>query len=136
MTALWSLRVAFVVSSIITTLLAIDAAIRARDAWRRRRLAQGGVYGVVVDVSGRVLGTYVDPTQAPRRASFVHGPGSVWTGSDPTDPTGWAWEGQGATEEEARHAAYRLRQLYVSLLPELRQSLRPGDEEVEIPPGA
>ena len=134
MTSLLSLRVVLVVSTVALALLCVDVFLRARDAWRRRRRAQGGVYGVVVDRDGRVLGTYVDPTQPPRRASFVHGPGSVWTGSDPTDSTAWAWEGQGATEEDARRAAYRLRQLYVNLLPELRESLRPGDEEVEIPP--
>ena len=136
MTTLWSLRIVLAMSLVAVGLLCVDAAVRAREAWLRRRRAQGGVYGVVVDRYGRVLGTYVDPTQSPRRASFVHGPGSVWTGSDPTDPMAWAWEGQGETEEEARHAAYRLRQLYVSLLPELRQSVQPGDEEVEIPPWA
>ena len=134
MSTLWSLRLVFAASFVALALVCVDAFIRARDAWRRRRGAQGGVYGVVVDRDGHVIGTYVDPMQLPRRASYVHGPGSVWTGSDPGDPTAWAWEGQGATEEEARHAAQRLRQLYVSLLPELR--VQRGDEEMSIPPWA
>jgi hypothetical protein len=134
MSTLWSLRLVFALGIVTLVLVCVDAVLRAREAWRKRRSAQGGVYGVVIDRDGHVLGTYVDPMQPPRRASYVHGPGSVWTGSDPADPTAWAWEGQGATEEEARHAAHRLRQLYVSLLPELR--VQRGDEEMSIPPWA
>lgn len=134
MSTLWSLRLVFAASMLALALVCADAIMRAREAWRRRRAAQGGVYGVVIDRGGFVIGTYVDPTQRPRRASYVHGPGSVWTGSDSADPTAWAWEGQGATEEEARHAAQRLRQLYVSLLPDLR--VEHGDEEMSIPPWA
>jgi len=134
MSTLWSLRLVFALGIVTLVLVCVDAVLRAREAWRKRRSAQGGVYGVVIDRDGHVLGTYVDPMQPPRRASYVHGPGSVWTGSDLADPMGWAWEGQGATEEEARHAAHRLRQLYVSLLPELR--VQRGDEEMSIPPWA
>ena len=134
MTTFWILRFALAVGTVMIALVFVDVVIRARDAWRRRRHAQGGVYGVVIGADGEVLGTYVDPLQSPRRASYAHGPGSVWTGSDPDDPTGWAWEGQGATEEEARRAAQRLRQLYLSLLPELRVSR--GDEEMSLPPWA
>lgn len=134
MSTLWSLRLVFAAGIVALALVSVDAVIRARDAWRRRQRAQGGVYGVVIDRSGRVIGTYVDPMQVPRRASYVHGPGSVWTGGDSSDSTAWAWEGQGETEEEARHGAQRLRQLYISLLPELR--VERGDEEMSIPPWA
>ena len=127
----WTLRFVGAVAIVAFILVCVDVLIRAREAWRRRRKAQGGVYGVVIGRNGEVLGTYVDPLQSPRRASYVHGPGSVWTGSD---PTGWAWEGQGATEEEARHAAQRLRQLYLSVLPDLR--VQRGDEEMSVPPWA
>lgn len=116
----WLFSFAFALALLPLALFGVDALLRARDAWRRRKQAQGGVYGVVVDRNGQVLGTYVDPLQRPRRASRVHLPGSVWTGSDPSDPTAWAWEGQGTTEQEALLAANRLRYMYVSLLPELR----------------
>lgn len=116
----WIFSFAFALALLPLGLFGVDALLRARDAWRRRKQAQGGVYGVVVDRNGQVLGTYVDPLQRPRRASRVHLPGSVWTGSDPSDPTAWAWEGQGPTEQEALLAANRLRYMYVSLLPELR----------------
>lgn len=134
MTTLWTLWFVGTIAVVALALLCVDMVLRAREAWRRRRHAQGGVYGVVIGRSGEVLGTYVDPFQRPRRASYAHGPGSVWTGSDASDPTGWAWEGQGATEEEARHAAQRLRQLYLSVLPELR--VQRGDEEMSVPPWA
>jgi hypothetical protein len=101
-------------------LLVLDALWHARARWRRRRHAQGGAYGVVVDARGSVIGTYVDPFQEPHRVSRVHGPGSVWTGEDPSDPAGWAWEGRAATHEEALHIANRLRYLHTTLLPELR----------------
>ena len=68
-------------------------------------IAYGGTY----ELQGDAVVHHVEFSSVP-----------VWTGGDPGDPTAWAWEGQGATEEEARHAAQRLRQLYVSLLPELR----------------
>ena len=134
MTQLWTLRLVTIAGMVAIALVCVDVAIRLREAWRRRRKAQGGVYGVVINRDGAVIGTYVDPFQAPRRASYVHGPGSVWTGSDASDPTAWAWEGQGATEEEARHAAQRLRQMYLRLLPELRAPR--GDEELRVPPWA
>lgn len=133
MTPLLILKFVSVVTMITLALIGTDVFLRAREAWRRRQRAQGGVYGVVIDRNG-VIGTYVDPLQPPRRASYVHGPGSVWTGADPEDPTAWAWEGQGETEEEARHAAYRLRHLYLSLMPELR--VERGDEEMSLPPWA
>lgn len=128
--ALWAFKVAAVIGVLAFVVVCIDFALRARAAWRRRRHAQGGVYGVVLDRTGSVVGTYVDPMQAPRRATRVHGPGNVWTGSDPGDPTGWAWEGQGATEEEARFAASRLRHFYLSLLPELSEGWQMEDDGV------
>ena len=132
MMQLWCLRLVSIVGFVAITLVCIDFAIRLRNAWRRRQKAQGGVYGVVIDLSGKVIGTYVDPLQIPRRASYAHGPGSVWTGSDASDPSAWAWDGQGATEAEARHAALRLRQMYLRLLPELGARL--GDGELRVPP--
>lgn len=111
--------------------LGVDSLARARARWRRRRGAQGGCYGVVVDARGTVLGTYVDPTRAPHRSSRVHGPGSVWTGSDPSDSTGWAWEGRAETEEEALHLANRLRHFHVRMIPELRERAEFGDGEEE-----
>ena len=131
--ALWTFRL--VLSLGIGTLVVVltDAVLRGREAWRRRRRSQGGVYGVVVDRNGFTLGTYVDPLTPPRRATYVHGPGSAWTSSDPDDPTAWAWEGQGETEEEARHLAQRLRLMYLKVLPELRPA---SEDEVSLPPWA
>lgn len=131
MTPIWTLRFVIILGIVAVGLLIVDACLRAREAWRRRRQAQGGVYGVVLDRKGQVLGTYVDPMQTPRRASYVHMPGSVWTSANQDDAAAWAWEGQGATEEEARHAAQRLRLMYLNLLPELRPARR--DEELSTP---
>lgn len=121
MLAVWTFRLSALLALGACLVLLIDALLHARAKWERRRKAQGGVYGVVVDRNGQVLGTYIDPLQEPRRATRVHGPGSIWTGSDPSDPTAWAFEGQAETEEDARHLASRARHLYVSLLPELRE---------------
>jgi hypothetical protein len=100
-----------------------------RATWLRRRGAQGGVYGVVVDLRGNVLGTYVDPTGIPQRSSRVHGPGSAWTSAEADEAAAWAWEGRAETEEEALHLANRLRILHTRLIPELRTQLEPSDEE-------
>lgn len=125
----WSLYLIVFLSLAALLLLLVDVALRARAAWVRRRGAQGGVYGVVVDMRGRVLGTYVDPTGEPQRSSRVHGPGSPWTDDDPDDPGAWAWEGRAETEEEALHLANRMRLLHTRLIPELRMQLEPSDEE-------
>src|SRR5687768_5097359 len=130
---LWTFRLVLILGIVAFAVVLTDAFLRGREAWRRRRRANGGVYGVVVDRNGFTLGTYVDPLTPPRRASFVHAPGSAWTSSDPDDPTAWAWEGQGATEEEARHIAQRLRLMYLKALPELRPV---GEDELSRPPWA
>lgn len=125
----WSLYLIVSLTAAALLVLLIDVAMRTRAAWLRRRGAQGGVYGVVVDLRGTVLGTYVDPTGIPQRTSRVHGPGSAWTSADPDDPAAWAWEGRAETEAEALHLANRLRILHTRLIPELRTRLEPSDEE-------
>lgn len=128
---LWSLHLVAVLAVLAGILLLADLVSRARSAARRRRRAQGGIYGVVVDAYGRVLWVYVDPMAEPRRAARMHGPGSVWTRADPTGAGAWAWEGQAETEEEARHMANRLRHLHISLRPELREFAAPREEGEE-----
>lgn len=123
-----SLKLAAVLALLAIALLCADAAARRWIAWRRRRRGQGGVYGVVVDAAGRVLGVYVDPLSEPRRTARMHGPGSVWTGTDRARPDAWAWEGQAESEEQARHMANRLRHLHISLRPELRGLALPAEE--------
>src|SRR3954452_21212025 len=94
--------------------LAVDAAPRALAALRRRRAARGGAFGVVVDRAGRVLGTYLDPFGHPWRTPREHGPDSPWLAEVPEGPR-MAWEGFGATAEEARQAANRLRRRQLQL---------------------
>jgi hypothetical protein len=113
----WSLYFVLFVSCVALSLVCVDLVLRAREKWRQRKTVQGGVYGIVVDRKGAVVGTYINPLQPTRRASYAHLPGSAWT--DPDDPTSWAWEGQGATAEEARHVANRLRHKHMALVPEL-----------------
>jgi hypothetical protein len=117
----WSLYFAGFFSAVALCLVGVDLFIRAREDWRERKKVQGGVYGIVVDRRGAVLGTYINPMQPTRRASYAHRPGSAWT--DPDDPTSWAWEGQGGTAEEARHVANRLRHKHMALIPELNPML-------------
>jgi len=96
-------------------------------AWlRSRRARHGGAFGVVVDRAGRVLGTYLDPFGHPWRLPRIHGPGSPWvTGAAAGTP--WAWEGFGATRDDALTAANRLRRRHLQLLGLLEE--REGDEE-------
>ncbi len=97
-----------------------DYVPRALAAIRRRRASQGGAWGVVLDPAGAVLGTYLDPFGHPWRSPRIHGDGSPWvTAAAPEKP--WAWEGFGATEEEARLAANRLRRRHLQLLGLLEQ---------------
>lgn len=119
----WSLYLIITLSVAALLVLLVDFGLRMRTSWLRRRGAQGGVYGVVVDIRGRVLGTYVDPTGEPQRSSRVHGPGSPWTEAASEDPASWAWEGRAETEEEALHLANRMRLLHTRLIPELRVHL-------------
>ena len=104
--------------------LACDAVPRLGAAVRRRRAARGGAFGVVVDRRGRILGTYLDPFGHPWRAPRVHDRESPWVAEVGPDGQGWAWEGFGATEEEAYAAANRMRRRHLRLLP-----LIGGDED-------
>jgi hypothetical protein len=107
--------------------IAFDAFTLARARLRRRRRERSGTYGVVVDSRGRVLGTYLDPFAHGREGARVHRGDSPWITPGLDEESGWAWEGFGATEEEARLAAERLRRRYVQLLPWLADELE--DEE-------
>lgn len=95
--------------------LAVDAAPRALASLQRRRAARGGAFGVVVDRAGRVLGTYLDPFGHPWRTPREHGAGSPWLAADGAGPV-MAWEGFGATREEALRAANRFRRRRLQLL--------------------
>jgi hypothetical protein len=119
--------------------LAVDAAPRAVASLRRRRAARGGAFGVVVDRRGRVLGTYLDPFGHPWRTPREHGPESPWAVEGP-DGQAMAWEGFGATREEALHAANRLRRRQLHLLSWLEDDERGEDDWVRlsqpmVPPG-
>lgn len=96
--------------------LLVDAFPIALASLRRRRRSRGGAFGVVVDRGGRVLGTYLDPFGHPWRAPRVLEPDSPWTASA-AGGQGWAWEGFGATEEEAHLAANRMRRRHLLMLP-------------------
>ena len=96
-------------------LLAVDSAPRALAAMRRRRAARGGAFGVVVDRAGAVLGTYLDPFGHPWRTPREHGPGSPWLAEAGMGQV-IAWEGFGATAEEALRAANRFRRRRLQLL--------------------
>jgi hypothetical protein len=109
--------------------LAVDAAPRALASLRRRRAARGGAFGVVVDRAGRVLGTYLDPFAHPWRTPREHGPESPWVASA---PDGMAWEGFGATREEALHAANRLRRRQLQLLSWLEDDEHGEDDWVKL----
>jgi hypothetical protein len=92
-----------------------DFVPRASAAVRRRRGRRGGAWGVVLDEAGRVLGTYLDPFGHPWRAPRIHGADSPWVNAAPHEK-GWAWEGFGTTQEDARDAANRLRRRHLQLL--------------------
>jgi hypothetical protein len=101
-----------ILSSIV---LFFDFLPRISAAVRRRRASQGGAWGVVLNAEGGVLGTYLDPFGHRWRAPRIHGTESPWVQALPGDRA-WAWEGFGATEEEARDAANRLRRRHLQLL--------------------
>ena len=113
---------ATVIALLCGVVLALDAAPRAVAAWHRRRAARGGAFGVVVDRAGQVVGTYLDPFGHPWRTPRVHGPESPWLAANLSGER-MAWEGFGATEEEARVAANRLRRRHLQLFAWL------GDDE-------
>jgi hypothetical protein len=118
------LYVAYALGVLSTFVVLFDYVPRARAAWRRRRRSRGGAFGVVVDRAGRVLGTYLDPFGHPWRAPRAHEPGGPWGRGD--EP---AWEGFGATEEEARDAANRLRRRHLQLLGLLGEPDEDGEED-------
>jgi len=95
--------------------LALDAAPRVLASLRRGRAARGGAFGVVVDRAGRILGTYLDPFGHPWRTPREHGPESPWLAEDAEGQV-MAWEGFGATREEALRAANRFRRRRLQLL--------------------
>ena len=111
--------------------LAVDAAPRAVAALRRRRAARGGAFGVVVDRRGRVLGTYLDPFAHPWRTPREHGPESPWV-TDAPEGQAMAWEGFGATREEALHAANRMRRRQLHLLSGLEDDEHGEDDWVRL----
>ncbi|HET7233456.1 MAG TPA: hypothetical protein VFJ16_25825 [Longimicrobium sp.] len=114
--------------------LALDALPRAVEAIRRRRAARGGAFGVVVNRAGQVVGTYLDPFGHPWRTPRVHGAGSPWlSGHVGHDGRDRAWEGFGATEEEAFHSANRLRRRHLQLLTMLEDDGGYEDGEFLIP---
>jgi hypothetical protein len=113
-----SFDLVILIAVLSAVVLAADALPRLLAAWRRRRRSRGGAFGVVIDRTGRVLGTYLDPFGHPWRAPRVHERGSPWV-TVGIDGQGWAWEGFGATEEEAYTAANRLRRRHLQLLPGL-----------------
>ncbi|HYH82062.1 MAG TPA: hypothetical protein VEX86_19805 [Longimicrobium sp.] len=112
--------------------LAADALPRAVAAVHRRRAARGGAFGVVVDRGGQVLGTYLDPFGHPWRSPRVHADGSPWV-SEHADGRERAWEGFGATEEEAYQSANRLRRRHLQLLTMLEDDGGREDGEYLVP---
>ncbi len=110
--------------------LAADALPRAVAAVHRRRAARGGAFGVVVDRAGQVVGTYLDPFGHPWRTPRVHDAGSPWVDAHGREH---AWEGFGATEEEAYQSANRLRRRQLQLLTMLEDDGGREDGEFLIP---
>src|SRR4051794_27621381 len=112
--------------------LLVDTAPRAADALRRRRASRGGAFGVVVDRAGRVLGTYLDPFGHPWRTPREHGPDSPWL-AEVADGPRMAWEGFGATAEEARQAANRLRRRQLQLFACLGEEGEDENDSLSLP---
>lgn len=124
--------VAVVLAALCVAVVAADAVVHAAARAReRRRHREVGVYGVVVDAAGRVLGTYVDPFALRVRQARVHDDTSPWGHADPLGRGGWAWEGFGHSEAEARFAADRLRQRHLRLFPWLAGEADDDHEEPE-----
>jgi len=118
------------VGILCAVVLALDALPRAMAAIRRRRAARGGAFGVVVNRAGEVVGTYLDPFGHPWRTPRVHGADSPWVAATGRDR---AWEGFGATEEEACLSANRLRRRHLQLLTMLEDDGGYEDGEFLIP---
>lgn len=118
--------VAALIAVLAAVVVAVDALPRLHAGFVRRRRSHGGAFGVVVDRSGAVIGTYLDPFGHPWRAPRVHERGSPWV-EPGIQGTGWAWEGFGVTEEDALAAANRLRRRHLRLLPGLEDE---GEEDL------
>lgn len=101
-------------------------ALAVRNFLRRRKRRRIGTYGVVLDSRGKVLGVYVDPFAQHSHGARVHTGDSPWTTPGPDPWSGWAWEGFGETEHEARAEANRLRRRYLQLLPWLGEGAEEG----------
>jgi len=112
--------------------LAADAFPRAVAAIRRRRAARGGAFGVVVNRAGVIVGTYLDPFGHPWRTPRVHEAGSPWVAAAPPGRER-AWEGFGATEEEAFVSANRLRRRHLQLMTMLEDDGGYEDGEYLVP---
>lgn len=126
-----ALEVVSVLAALSFAVMLYDAVGLLRSALKRRRRARTvGMYGVVVDHRGKVLGTYQDPFVQIARPARLLEPDSPWAEPGPDGRGGWAWEGFGESEEEARLAANRLRRLHLSLRPELSE----GEDEENLPP--
>lgn len=95
--------------------LVADALPRVMEAVHRRRAARGGAFGVVIDREGHIIGTYLDPFGHPWRTPRVHEAGSPWVDAE-TAGRERAWEGFGATEQEAFEFANRLRRRHLQLM--------------------
>lgn len=108
--------------------LLVDAAPRALASVRRRRAARGGAFGVVIDRSGQVLGTYLDPFGHPWRTPREHGPESPWV-LQGAEGQGMAWEGFGATREDALRAANRLRRRHLQLFSWIQADDETGEDD-------
>ena len=128
-----SLEFAYVLAGLCLLVVACDAFPRLHAAFQRRRRRRAGVYGVVVDRRGRVVGTYLDPFGHPWRAPRVHDRESPWAVREP-DGQAWAWEGFGVTEEEAYAAANRLRRRHLRLLPDLYDGDGPEEDSLHQEP--
>jgi hypothetical protein len=121
-----------VMSVLCGLVLAADALPRAVAAIRRRRAARGGAFGVVVNRAGQTVGTYLDPFGHPWRTPRVHEADSPWVASGPLGRER-AWEGFGATAQEAFESANRLRRRHLQLMTMLEDDGGYEDGEYTVP---
>lgn len=127
----FGLVVAAVLSGLSLLVVLSDAAITAYGRYQARRRRDGGIYGVVVNVEGRVVGTYLDPFATRVGGARLHDSTSAWAKPGPLGE-GWAWEGFGETPEEARLSAERLRHRHLRLFPWMAAGA--GDDDAEPEP--
>ncbi|HEX5869206.1 MAG TPA: hypothetical protein VFY65_02255 [Longimicrobium sp.] len=105
----------FLLALLCLAFLVVEGAVSFYRRLRRRRHSRGGAVGVVIDRSGRVLGTYLDPFTHPRRIARIHEADSPWSPTVSWGESAQTWEGFGETEEEALAAANRLRRRHLQL---------------------